>query len=239
MVLLIQFRGDQSGPHEVQCVYDSIGIPYPRYRIINASSSDTTSEELLSQCKRATAVLIGGWGENGYEAATPEKQEQLKNVREKMRPAIEYLIKEDKHTLGMCFGHQLIADLAGGTIEVDMKQAETGIGTIDLNDEGAADPLLGGFGPSFHAILGHKASVTAFPEGAVHLATTAIHPLQAFRLGNNVYGTQFHPELNLQELEERLQMYPEYRNLEFDFDRSLKIEADRIAQRFIELAQQA
>lgn len=237
MILLIQFRGDQSGPHEVKAIFNSVKRPYTDYRIINGASLDTMSDDLLALAKQARCVMIGGWGENGYEADTEEKKLLMDQVRAKMKPVIEYLVKEDKPTLGMCLGHQLIADAMGGEVVVDKDQAETGIGTIELTEEGTKDELLGEFGPSFYAILGHKASVSQLPDGAVHLATTAKHGLQAFRLGNNVYGTQFHPELNLQELEERLQMYPEYRDLEFDFDRTLKIEADRIAQRFVHLSE--
>lgn len=236
MILLIQFRSDQSGPHEVKAVFESVQQPYTSYRIINATSLDTTSNDLLELAKQATCVLIGGWGENGYEADTPEKKLLLKQVRDKMKPVIKYLIKKDKPTLGMCLGHQLIADVMGGSVEIDKEQAETGIGTIALTEEGTKDPLLSEFGPTFHAILGHKASVTRLPDGAVHLATTEKHGLQAFRLGQNIYGTQFHPELNLQGLEERLNMYPEYRDLEFDFDRTVKIEANLIARRFVDNA---
>lgn len=236
MILLIQFRGDQSGPHEVKVIFDSVKKPYTDYRIINATPPETTQEELIELTRRASCVLIGGWGENGFEAATKEKQELMEQVRTKMKPVIDYLVQEDKPTLGMCLGHQIIADALGGKVVVDKEQAETGIGTIELTEEGKKDRLLGEFGPSFHAILGHKASVAQLPEGAVHLATTEKHGLQAFRLGNNVYGTQFHPELNLQELEERVEMYPEYRDLEFEYDRTLTIEADRIVRKFVELA---
>lgn len=233
MILIIQFRGDQSGPHEIKAIYDSVQRPYSDYRIINGASLDTTSSDLLKLAKQATCVMIGGWGENGYEANTPEKKLLMEQVIKKMTPTIKYLVKADKPTLGMCLGHQLIADIMGGEIVIDKEQAETGIGTIELTEEGNKDTLLGEFGPTFHGILGHKASVNKLPKGAVHLATTKKHGMQAFRLGKNVYGTQFHPELNLQELEERLQMYPEYRDLEFDFDRTLTIEADRIARRFV------
>lgn len=233
MILIIQFRGDQSGPHEIKAIFDSVQRPYSHYRIINAASLDTTSSDLLALAKQATCVMIGGWGENGYEAKTEEKKLLMKQVRTKIKATIEYLVKKDKPTLGMCLGHQLIADIMGGEIVIDKEQAETGIGTIKLTEEGQKDDLLSELGPTFHAILGHKASISVLPKGAVHLATTDKHTMQAFRLGKNVYGTQFHPELNLQGLEERLQMYPEYRNLTFDFDRTLPIEADRIAKKFI------
>ena len=48
----------------------------------------------------------------------------------------------------------------------------------------------------FVAYLGHKEAVARLPDGAVLLASTATCPVHAFRIGRNVYATQFHPELD-------------------------------------------
>jgi GMP synthase (glutamine-hydrolysing) len=41
----------------------------------------------------------------------------------------------------------------------------------------------------------------------VLLASSAACPVQAFRLGRNVYATQFHPELDVEALLERIEVY--------------------------------
>ena len=70
-----------------------------------------------------------------------------------------------------------------------------------------ADPLLGALPPTFDAFLGHKEAVTRLPDGAVRLAGSATCPVQAFRLGRNVYATQFHPELDVDGLCLRIDVY--------------------------------
>ena len=48
------------------------------------------------------------------------------------------------------------------------------------------------------------------PEGAVVLASSTTCPVQAFRLGEHVYATQFHPELDVEGLVLRIDTYREY-----------------------------
>ncbi|HEX5086571.1 MAG TPA: glutamine amidotransferase, partial [Nocardioides sp.] len=59
----------------------------------------------------------------------------------------------------------------------------------------------------FDAFLGHKEAVTRLPEGAERLAGSAACPVQAFRMGSNVYATQFHPELDLAGIITRTEAY--------------------------------
>ena len=45
------------------------------------------------------------------------------------------------------------------------------------------------------------------PHGAMLLGSSAACPVQAFRLGRNVYATQFHPELDVEGLCHRIEVY--------------------------------
>ena len=56
-------------------------------------------------------------------------------------------------------------------------------------------------------LLGHKEAVTRLPAGAVRLASSTACPVQAFRIGSNVYATQFHPELDVDGLVLRVTTY--------------------------------
>ncbi|MUV90600.1 hypothetical protein GJ629_12400 [Halapricum sp. CBA1109] len=91
-------------------------------------------------------------------------------------------------TLGVCFGHQVLADVLGGTVE-PMGEYEIGYRTIERR---AADPLLAGLGEAFTAFTTHSDAVTELPPGATLLAAND-YGVHGFRKGP-AYAVQFHPE---------------------------------------------
>jgi GMP synthase (glutamine-hydrolysing) len=50
--------------------------------------------------------------------------------------------------------------------------------------------------PTFPAYVTHAQTVLKLPPGAVRLAETDFEPNQAFRVGDDVWGVQFHPEFS-------------------------------------------
>jgi GMP synthase (glutamine-hydrolysing) len=63
---------------------------------------------------------------------------------------------------------------------------------------------------SFPAYVGHKEAVRKLPDHAVLLASSAGCPVQMFRIKQNLYATQFHPELDVTGMEERIRVYRDY-----------------------------
>ena len=111
-------------------------------------------------------------------------------------PALAALTKAfgeaDKPVLGICLGAQLVAR-GHGAENILGRPIEFGWHEVRVTEAGRADPVLGainGGAPLFHW---HQDTFT-LPDGAVHLATSAMTPLQAFRIGRAVYGIQFHFE---------------------------------------------
>ena len=96
--------------------------------------------------------------------------------------------------LGVCLGHQLLADALGGRVET-MAEPEVGVLTVDLTAAGRADPLLAGLDASVTCLQWHGCAVTAPPSGAVVLASSERCAVQAFRVGHSAYGLQYHVEL--------------------------------------------
>ena len=96
--------------------------------------------------------------------------------------------------LGVCFGHQLLAQALGGTVE-DMGEYELGYRTM----EHAEDPVLEGIDREFLAFATHSDRVVELPDGATKLAWNE-YGIQGFRLGDSV-GVQFHPEYDLETAE--------------------------------------
>ncbi len=59
-------------------------------------------------------------------------------------------------------------------------------------------------------LLGHKEACDEIPPGTVLLAGSDACPVQMFRLGRNIYATQFHPEGDLQGFTVRINVYKDY-----------------------------
>jgi len=97
--------------------------------------------------------------------------------------------------LGICLGGQLLAQLAGGLVTSRSPHVEKGICQVNLTAEGASDPLFSGVANPFVTFQFHDDSFTP-PPGAILLASSNACPAQAFRLGGNAYGVQFHPEVD-------------------------------------------
>jgi GMP synthase (glutamine-hydrolysing) len=107
--------------------------------------------------------------------------------------------------LGICFGHQLIAQAFGGTVDYHNKGSELGTTTIKLTEEGRNDLLFRVLPSSFPVHVAHAQTVVKLPPGARLLAGNAFEPHHAFSIGNNIWGLQFHPEFNAEILRKYIQ----------------------------------
>ncbi len=96
--------------------------------------------------------------------------------------------------LGVCLGHQLLADALGGTCG-PQRPPEVGIMDVELTDIGKADPVFGSLPHRVKALQWHSVRVAQAPENAAILAKSDICPIQAMRIGGNTYSMQYHVEL--------------------------------------------
>ena len=98
--------------------------------------------------------------------------------------------------LGICFGHQWLGSALGGHVAPNPRGTEVGSVRVTLSREAADDPLLGEMPNRMMLPLSHRQSLTDLPPAAIHLASSDLEPNQAFRVGAQAWGVQFHPEFS-------------------------------------------
>lgn len=113
---------------------------------------------------------------------------------EALKPWLREAVKRNLPLLGVCYGHQLMAEALGGKVGYHSGGREVGTFEVALTDAGQTDALLGALPDRFPAQLTHAQSVLTPPAGAVVLACNAHDPYQALRLGPRQWSVQFHPE---------------------------------------------
>jgi GMP synthase (glutamine-hydrolysing) len=95
--------------------------------------------------------------------------------------------------LGICFGHQMVAQALGGEVRRNPRGRE--IGTVRV-ERAVDDALFAGLPSSFDVNATHVDSVVRVPPRAEVLASTSLDPVTAFRVGPSVRAVQFHPEFD-------------------------------------------
>ena len=96
--------------------------------------------------------------------------------------------------LGLCLGHQLLAEALGGEVGVS-KVPEIGVLDVQLTEAGATGVLFDGFPEVFPCLQWHSAEVTRMPTGAQCLATSPACAVQAMRWETRALSAQFHIEV--------------------------------------------
>lgn len=111
-----------------------------------------------------------------------------------VRALIRWCLDNEKPYFGVCLGGQMLAHVAGGSVGDVRQGPEVGLKTITAKASAAMDPVFAGLGHSTKAVQWHWLEVHAAPPNAVVLAFSLQSPVQAFRVGQTAWGTQFHLE---------------------------------------------
>jgi GMP synthase-like glutamine amidotransferase len=136
-------------------------------------------------------LVLGGamqtWEEDKHPWLVEEKRAIAEWVRERARPY-----------LGICLGHQLLADALGGDVGLSAAP-EIGVFEVAL-DADPAHPFLAGLEDRHKLMQWHTAEVSRVPDGARVLARSADTAVQAMAVDAHALGVQFHCEWTLESI---------------------------------------
>ncbi|MFL6090983.1 MAG: glutamine amidotransferase [Aeromicrobium sp.] len=155
---------------------------------------------------RYSGVILGG---SPFTTSDDDKSDVQLRVEGELLELTNRALETDFPFLGACFGIGIIGAAVGGIVDNEYGE-DVSAPTITLTDEGRADPLFSVMPEEFTAFVGHKEAVHSLPPEAVLLATSELCPVQAFRVGQNVYATQFHPELDVPGIHTRIDAYKDH-----------------------------
>ena len=106
----------------------------------------------------------------------------------------EWVTQRTRPYIGLCLGHQLLADALGGSVG-PAERGEVGVYDITAMDQ---HPFFAGLRGVHKVMQWHFAEVKTVPPGAVVLASSASTAIQAIAVGDHALGLQFHAEFTPQ-----------------------------------------
>lgn len=187
--LIIQLRPeDETSDNEFETILRISGlepVETERLRI------ETTGIPRLNLDNYA-AIIVGG---SPFDISTPaeDKSDIQKQIEFDFHNLFADIIYRDFPFLGACSGNGLLGNYLGAPISKKYGEAVGGV-DLTVTDAGREDRLLTGIPTTFRALVGHKEACDEIPPGATLLASSSTCPVQMFRVKENVYATQFHPE---------------------------------------------
>lgn len=177
------------------------GEPVPNVREKRGSFARMIEETLDGAWEGSIEVLVAEKGERpsaeglaalvvtGSPASVTSRAPWILDTE----ASLAAFVRAGAPTLGICFGHQLLAQALGGGVEKNPRGRE--IGTVDL-DVVEGDALFADAPRRLRVNMSHLDSAERLPEGARVLGRTRLDPHGAVRFAERAWGVQFHPEFD-------------------------------------------
>jgi GMP synthase (glutamine-hydrolysing) len=192
---------DVAADEEYAAMLRCTGLDEPQLRRVRLEQDGLEMPELDDW----SGIILGG---GPFQVSDPEdtKSDAQRRAEVSLAGLLDQVVPRDFPFFGACYGIGTLGRHQGAVVDRTYAEPISGV-FIELTAEGRRDPLFSGAESPFGAYVGHKEAIYLLPPNAVALATSDACPVQAFRVGTRVYATQFHPELDLDGLATRVEVY--------------------------------
>jgi GMP synthase (glutamine-hydrolysing) len=177
--ILVIKQVEHEGPGLIESIFTANGWSLKTVEL-------SQGEKLPSDFDETGALVVLGGPMNVYE----EKQHPYLKEEESL---IRKALIEEIPVLGICLGAQLLAKTCGARIKKAPRK-EIGWYKVEKTSDGKGDTLFNK-GPDQIQVFQWHEDTFDVPQGAVLIAEGRDCKNQAFRVGQNAYGFQFHIEV--------------------------------------------
>jgi GMP synthase (glutamine-hydrolysing) len=153
-----------------------------------------------------SGVIVGG-GPSDISTPDQEKSAVQRDFEKDLSRLLDGIVEKDFPYLGACYGLSSLSVHEGGTVSKERYAEGVEALTVYLSREADSDQLTAGLPKSFRAFAGHKESCQNLPDSATLLASSDVCPIHMIRVKENIYGTQFHTELDIPTIIDRINIY--------------------------------
>ncbi len=207
--LAIQFRKDPLRiAEEQEAIRRQAGEGFS-VDFLNALETDFSSHMPPVMLAGYDAVLFGGSGDYDFDGGRPAEDPvriQSQAFLAALSPLFSYIFEHDIPTFGICYGHQIIGAWRGARVHHDPAQHKVGTHTVVLHEQVGAHPLFESVPREIRAQYGHKDVLDRVPPGATLLAHGGKScQVSALQYRENIFTTQFHPEMTADDMRVRLE----------------------------------
>lgn len=200
-LLFLQHRPEDELSNNDLNVLISLGVPKNNITSIRMEKGNLP----LLNLHNYHAVILGG-GPSKISSEYTKKYDYQKVFEPWLLNYVSTIIAEDIPFLGLCYGVGVLSKLQGATVSGKFAESVEAANII-LTPNGKKDKLTKLLPDNFRSAVGHQEAAESLPKDAVLLATSNKCPIQMFRIKNNIYATQFHPELDIDGLRARVMAY--------------------------------
>lgn len=153
-----------------------------------------------------SGIILGGGPSNVSDKHNKKSIEQ-KQYEPQLYKLINNIVGLDFPLLGICYGIGLLATYFNKSAVTKNVSEPVGATKIIISKKAGSDGLLKNVPLEFNGFVGHKEGVEHVHPSIKILAYSSTCKVQMIKIKENIYATQFHPELDHDSLAKRINIY--------------------------------